>query len=117
LKARLLRRRLGRAEVTPTKIEADELARRQEEEALDESKLDFHARQERAHDKYLEQFPPNHDPLQASLDAYATALRKPREPVKYDPLPDDDGTAMRDVLERFMAKIEGPKTAPDKTKH
>jgi hypothetical protein len=73
----------------------------------DEATLDLHARGERAHQRYLSQFPPDHDPLQASLDAYAAALGKPREPVRYNPIPDDDGAAMKSVLERFMAKIEG----------
>jgi hypothetical protein len=34
---------MGRAETTPTRIEAQEVARRQEQEVLDESKFDFHA--------------------------------------------------------------------------
>jgi hypothetical protein len=118
MKTRALVRRTARAEVTPTRIEAEELARRQEEEALDDDKLDFHARQERARQKYLSQFPDGYDPLERSLDAYADALAKPREPVKYDPIPDDDkGEAMTAALERFKTKIEGPKPAPDKTKH
>jgi hypothetical protein len=86
----------------------EEVAKRQAEEVHDEATLDFHARQERAHAKYLSQFPEGHDPLERSLDAYADALGKPRNPVRYDPIPEtDDGTAMKSVLERFMAKIEG----------
>jgi hypothetical protein len=98
---------MGRAETTPTRIEAQEVARRQEQEVLDESKFDFHARQEREHQRYLSQFPPDHDPLGRSLDAYADALGKPREPVRYDPIPDDDnGEAMSAALEAFKRKIE-----------
>jgi hypothetical protein len=107
LKTRALIRRMDRTEITPTRIEAEELARRQEEETRAEDKLDLHGRQERAHAKYLAQYPEGHDPLERSLDAYADALGKPREPVKYDPLPeDDDGTAMKSVLDRFRVKIE-----------
>jgi hypothetical protein len=98
---------MTRTEVTPTAIEREEIAKRQNDEVQAEDKLDFHARLERAHQKYLEQFPPGYEPLQAAFDAYADALGKPREPVRYDPIPDDDGAAMKSVLERFMAKIEG----------
>jgi hypothetical protein len=117
LKSRSLRRRMGRAEIMPTALEREEIARRQEQEVQDEQTLDFHTRQERQHDKYLSQFPEGHEPLEHTLDVYAAALGLPRTPVQYDPLPEDDGTAMKSVLERFKAKIEGPKTPPNKTKH
>ena len=107
MKSRSLRRRTTRAEITPTKFEMEEVAKRQAEEVQDDDKLDFHARQERARQKYLSQFPDGYDPLERSLDAYADELGKPREPVRYDPIPDDDGAAMKSVLERFTAKIEG----------
>jgi hypothetical protein len=56
MKTRALVRRTARTEVTPTRIEMEELTRRQAEEVQAEDKLDFHARQERAHAKYLTQF-------------------------------------------------------------
>jgi hypothetical protein len=73
MKTRTLARRMVRVAVTPTKIEADRIARAQAEAEREEVNLDLHSYLDRAYQKFISAYPPGYEPLAKAIEMWAKA--------------------------------------------